>query len=134
MYHNQNSMRPTKFQFQSGSIKTCKIWNVLECNWVFQFQSGSIKTGLFEEEQTQSAKFQFQSGSIKTWKHTLDICIHILRFNSNLVRLKHHCGSGQTSFVNGFNSNLVRLKQPTTDVVPAILTPFQFQSGSIKTH
>ena len=34
----------TKFQFQSGSIKTRSCWNYRDYRIPFQFQSGSIKT------------------------------------------------------------------------------------------
>ena len=105
-------MRPTKFQFQSGSIKTSIMKSYRVWNSLFQFQSGSIKTA--------TCGIMVLGGS---WS-----------FNSNLVRLKHCFCSSITCSNSCFNSNLVRLKLDQIEDTTFPQNMFQFQSGSIKTH
>ena len=103
-------MLRTLFQFQTGAIKSDKD-AAQASNDVPRFNSKLVRLKGGKPMATILAfEFQFQTGAIKRWALYESMEWAQIRFNSKLVRLKENRPK-----LTGYNA-----------------TPFQFQTGAIK--
>ena len=101
----------SKFQFQTGAIKSLAAAFVCVCVRPFQFQTGAIKRNPCGFAYFFNFfLFQFQTGAIKSPTDSKLAATILERFNSKLVRLKAKLAKFSMRSLNSFNSKLVRLK------------------------
>ena len=108
---NNEKVKPTKFQFHNGSIKS---------------RAQTALQGLCQG---------FNSTMVRLKDFTA-VSLFVIegRFNSTMVRLKGIVCLISKIRIGSFNSTMVRLKVSKCHVILAITHRFQFHNGSIKSH
>src|SRR5690606_31153246 len=104
-----SSLKPCKvFQFQYGAIRSITPGHPKCGIRPFQFQYGAIRREAFSIYTPMIKGFQFQYGAIRSLVE-IDEHIHIVDFNSNMVRLGGERYEEIIEMERNFNSNMVRL-------------------------
>ena len=120
------------FRFHTGSIKSLGLERRDLRLLRFRFHTGSIKSKILSRHVIDPKTFRFHTGSIKSHVGLNMLSMHLISFDSILVRLKGDAGRGSYEAELSFDSILVRLKDMQGLEISNKLTVFRFHTGSIK--